>query len=939
MARGLRTGWLWLWLCGALGWSLSQTLAAQAPAAPRPLPLSAEALRQLQVLGAEKRARTPAQRKLDSHLLYASLHARHDARLRAVPELRILPLGSDGRLPVTIRLRAATAIKPVIAALHAVDALIQALHPSQATLRARLAPEALEAIAARDDVRFIEPVRPPLVTHVDSEGDVTHRAEAARGLYGTIGAGVKLCAISDGVDSLAFLQGQGDLPAVDVLPGQAGSGDEGTAMLEILHDLAPGAALGFATANPDEAALATNIAGLASAHCDVIVDDVAYLSESPFQDTLIAQAVNTVTGAGALYFSSAGNEGSFDAGTSGTWEGDFKGNGTLAVLGAGAGVTNDFGDGGQSDPITAGGQAVDLHWSDPAGASCNDYDLYVLDSTLTNVVELSNNIQSCTQDPLEITGPTSAGEHLVVTQASGANRLLNVRNVGGQLELATPGTTRGHNSAGAAFNVAAAPAAAGIAAPGYPSGPFPGPFTSAQLPEPYSSDGPRRVFFDHSGNLLPGAPAGNFSSTGGVVRQKPDLTAADGVSTDVTLFARFFGTSAAAPHAAAIAALLKSALPGITPAAVRSALIASAIDVLQPGWDRDTGAGIVMADRALAAGGAPLEATLALGSIVPSELGGNGDATIDPGEEWSLSILLQNQGGAAATAVAASLASTTPGVTVLQGLSPYPDLAVGGGAANQQPFVFLTPNLDCGADLEFSLTVNFAGGKGPAVLTFSLPSGHPGTPVTFSYSGPVIAIPDGGNPPGALNEADGIPAIATLAVSGLGRIKAIAFRFDGATCSTAAGASTVGVDHTFINDLTFDLTSPAGTIRRILSRIDVDGHNLCQTVLEDGGGLPTIEGAHSSQAPFTGTWQGNAPFADFAGEDPNGAWTLTAIDHFGQNTGSLRAFSVIVTPAVCSSVAIASIPTLSPGAAGILALLLLGAGSVILRARRRRRCA
>src|SRR5262249_19990066 len=140
-----------------------------------------------------------------------------------------------------------------------------------------------------------------------SQGDVAHRAAEARSFFGYDGSGVKICVLSDGVDSLATLQASGDLPpAVDVLPGQAGEGDEGSAMLEIVHDLAPGAQLGFATADPDVATFATNIIALKDSGCNVIVDDVLYLVESPFQDLDIAEAVNQVTAAGVLYFSSAG---------------------------------------------------------------------------------------------------------------------------------------------------------------------------------------------------------------------------------------------------------------------------------------------------------------------------------------------------------------------------------------------------------------------------------------------------------------------------------------------------------------------------------------------------------------------------------------------------------------------------------------------------------
>jgi hypothetical protein len=87
------------------------------------------------------------------------------------------------------------------------------------------------------------------------------------------------------------------------------------------------------------------------------------------------------------------------------------------------------------------------------------------------------------------------------------------------------------------------------------------------------------------------------------VLQKPDFTAADGVSvTGVGGFpSPFFGTSAAAPHAAAIAALVKSRNLNQTAAQVRAALFASVIDIEAPGVDRNSGFGILMADAAVAA--------------------------------------------------------------------------------------------------------------------------------------------------------------------------------------------------------------------------------------------------------------------------------------------------------------------------------------------------
>ncbi len=136
----------------------------------------------------------------------------------------------------------------------------------------------------------------------------------------------------------------GELPAVTVVPGQAGGGDEGTAMLEIINDLAPGAQLFFATGGGGPANMANNILTLAggSNNCDIIVDDIFYTSVGVFQGDVIARAVNTVTAAGALFFTSAGNAGNLDDGTAGVWGGDFADGGTLALLPGGH--AHDLGD-------------------------------------------------------------------------------------------------------------------------------------------------------------------------------------------------------------------------------------------------------------------------------------------------------------------------------------------------------------------------------------------------------------------------------------------------------------------------------------------------------------------------------------------------------------------------------------------------------------------
>ena len=81
-------------------------------------------------------------------------------------------------------------------------------------------------------------------------------------------------------------------------------------MMQIVHDVAPGAKLAFHTAVESEADFANGIQALVNAGAQVIADDVTYFDEPFFQDGLLAQAANEANAAGVAYFSAAGNSGS-----------------------------------------------------------------------------------------------------------------------------------------------------------------------------------------------------------------------------------------------------------------------------------------------------------------------------------------------------------------------------------------------------------------------------------------------------------------------------------------------------------------------------------------------------------------------------------------------------------------------------------------------------
>ena len=557
------------------------------PAGAQPAPIAPGLAAQVRALQAEKAARTPAQRKLSSQLLYAARMRRGLPVAEGIPALRTeVRVDPAGRTLVDLR---AQATARLLARITALGGQVLSQVPAARALRARVPLDALETLAAEPEVERIRPAGRARTRANVSQGDVAHRAVEARAAYGIDGSGIAVGVLSDGVDSLASLQASGDLPpGVTVLPGQAGSGDEGTAMLEIVHDLAPGAHLLFATAFTSQASFAANILALRAAGADVIVDDVAYFAEAVFQDDDVAASVDRVVADGALYFTAAGNEGNLDDGTAGVWEGDF----VASSQTANGDTLHDFGSGVTQNEVTADSPyAFTLHWSDPLGGSANDYDLYLTNKSGKVITAASTDVQDGNDDPYEEIGSFSndAGKNLLIGRGSGAAvRYLHLNANRGRLARATAGQTGQHAGARGAVGVAAVDVRDAAGAGGV--------FAGTESVETYSSDGPRRVFYEADGTPI---TPGSFLAAGGELRAKPDLTAADCVATATPGFATFCGTSAAAPHAAGIAALLLDL--GATPADVRSALTGTALDIEAPGPDRDAGAGIAAALAAAAA--------------------------------------------------------------------------------------------------------------------------------------------------------------------------------------------------------------------------------------------------------------------------------------------------------------------------------------------------
>ncbi len=489
----------------------------------------------------------------------------------------------------------------------------------------RLPIAAIEEAAALPSLRGMMPAYARTTAgSVGSEADTAHAAATARLNTGTDGSGQKVCALSDSYDtadaatSAADDVQSGDLPGqnnpegrttpVDVLQEYDRTDpeptDEGRAMLQLIHDIAPGAELGFHTAFGGLANFASGIQELADAGCTVIVDDIRYAREPFYQDGQVANAIDDVvagdgTGSGVAYFSSAGNDGQ------NSYEAPFRDSGEPGVIDANS-VRHDFDDSAlstdtrQEVTIEPGGtfQVFSFQWTDPSArvqgsdGPDTDLDIALVDEAGTVVAQsASDNLSTgVPAETMEYTndGSTTETLHLVIEKASGPDpdEIKYVYSGSGPFtdsdvtieEYDTLGpTVYGHPMAEGAMAVAAAPFFNTAAY---------NPNADPATLEAFSSKGGLQIRFDQNGNRL-STPEG---------REKPDVTGTDGI--DNTFFGddlptdfpntpnvdpdphpNFFGTSAAAPNIAAIGALIRQARPGLAPTDVYDRLETTSADV------------------------------------------------------------------------------------------------------------------------------------------------------------------------------------------------------------------------------------------------------------------------------------------------------------------------------------------------------------------------
>jgi Subtilase family len=638
--------------------------------------------------------RTAAGAKFDGALADLSRHAALARPDHAIEDLRSLAPGvrfhqKPGDLAPLVLIDAVTRGDPqqLKAALVALGLQHPAVYSND--VGGWLPITQLEAAAARTEVHSIRAsmsrTRSGAVT---SQGDFVQHSDLVRSTNGLTGAGVTVGVLSDSYDCYSVYAANhvtasgpagyanngflataatdistGDLPSsVNVLEeAQAGNGgcmnygapiqlpfsDEGRAMLQIVHDVAPGASLAFYTAENSEADFANGIGQLAApvasggAGAKVIADDVGYFDEPFFQDGLVAQAVDAVVAQGVAYFSAAGNDGTL------AYDNDAPSFATVSTTAPNSGehLLNFDASGATtvtSLPVTIASLipgefvAIVVEWDQPyvtgapnSGGATSHIDVCITGASGTDIVE-----QYITNSgaPMNCTGANATGSdpYQVMIIANPANasgntapETLNIV-VGLADGTAAPGhikvaveddgagsTINAFPSNSASATLQGHPGAAGAAAVGaafYLDTPACG--TSPAALEYFSSEGGTPIYFDSAGQRLATA----------IVRQKPDFVGPDGVNNTFLGFTltasqtttnivacqnnakypNFFGTSAATPHVASIAALMLQANPALTPAEIYQALRTSALPMDTASPNFDSGYGFVQADAAFA---------------------------------------------------------------------------------------------------------------------------------------------------------------------------------------------------------------------------------------------------------------------------------------------------------------------------------------------------
>ena len=441
------------------------------------------------------------------------------------------------------------------------------------------------------------------------------------------GAGITVGVISNSFNELGGApqdEADGALPPASqvqvIVPDTvAGGTDEGRAMMQVVHDVAPGANLDFASGEGGQQAIANSILALAAAGCKVICDDIYDYNEPMFQLGVISQAIQTVESEGVIYVTAAGNNGSLATGFGAyqaNWapaSGSFDGyNLTNAQNFGGSIIQNLTVGGGSNQSVT-----LSLDWAQALGAATSDLEVLVFSNG--QLVTTATNSSS-----------GNAGNPIVtVNLAADASYQIAVVNLSGispgafKEIIVGDGITTSLSGAnvGPLFGHAMTPGAITVGAVSSTDTPAFG--VNPAINENFSSSGyDDQLLFNENGTPLASPD----------VISPVQISGVDNIATTVTDdgLNDFQGTSCATPTVAACVALMLEVNPKLTLAQVDEILQATANPMAN---SYVSGAGLIQIDPAVALAAPPTATSVAASTA-------NSVTTVDAGQVVTINVAM-----------------------------------------------------------------------------------------------------------------------------------------------------------------------------------------------------------------------------------------------------------------------------------------------------------
>ena len=289
----------------------------------------------------------------------------------------------------------------------------------------------------------------------------------------------------------------------------------------------------------------------------------------------------------------------------------------------------------------------------------------------------------------------------------------------------------------------------------------------------------------------------------------------------------------------------------------------------------------------------PRTGMVVVGTEVADRPAGNGNGALDPGETIREHVALWNKSSRIASNVVATLATSSPGVTLTQDRAAYGSLDPDGSATNAAAFEYrLDPELACGSALRFELVAAFDGQALTGVFEHVVGQTASRPPQTNRFASADVPKPI----------ADATTTYSDLAIDQAGAPVVRDVDVD------------VRIDHTCDKDLILALQHPDGSevllaYRRGGRSADY-GAGACGSGTNATFDQSAAQSITNASAPFAGRQRPEGSLDAFNGKPLNGTWRLRMADVYGKNAGTNLCWSleIVYAETTCAAAVFSNRP-------------------------------